>query len=194
METTTKKPNLFAAAKKQEPAKTESKSKTPSLAVPDDLLKVAEEYAQAKIQVKSWEGKMTMAEGILKSRSEQLYLEQVEKEKRHIGSFKVGTVTVSVKDQYKKLDDATADLLEAQFPDIIETTTTYGFDQTILAKYIAEISEALSNAGLPDEDLEKLIVKTETRSVKKGTIESLPTYKEQMRDIFQAIAPLVSCR
>ena len=186
------KPNLFSSAKKKE--KKETKSDTLSLPVTPELEKQLNDYTEAKAQFKTWEGKKKIAEGEIKSHAIELYLKECKAQKRHIGSFKLGPVTVSVQDRYTTLDENVAQALTKNFPDVIETSTEYSFDQVILKKYINEISEALQNAGIPEQDLEALILSTEVTNVKKGAIDTLASYGEKMGDLFQAISPVISFR
>ena len=190
----TTKTNLFASAKKVESAK-ESKSKVPSLAVTPELEQHLKDYAQAKIETKNWEAKKTMAEGIIKDKARELFLQEYKKQGRNIGSFKLGTVTVSIQDRYTKMDDNVAEIVAKNFPKVVEKTTEYLFNQEILKKYIDPISEALQSVTeIPEEDLVLLIEAKEVITVKKGTIDTLANYGEQMSDLFQAIAPIISMR
>lgn len=192
---TATKPNLFAAAKKAEPAPAAAKSKLPQLEITPDLQEHLELYSQAKMEMKNWEAKMTMSEGIIKERAKELFLAEYKKAGRNIGSFKLSNVTVSVQDRYTKLTPEITEVIEANFPAVIETTTTYTFNQTLLEKYMQQISDALTSANIPEEDIANLIVATETKTVKKGTIDTLATYgNDKIADLFQAIAPVVSMR
>jgi hypothetical protein len=192
METATKK-NLFASAKKAEPT-TASKSKTPALEVPVHLLPLIAQYKEAKDNLKNWEGKKEMAEGQLKTEASQIFMDECAKAKRNIGSFKLDGLTISVQDKYTKMTPDLKAIVQSHFPEVVETTTTYSFNQEILNKHIEKISEALSAAGLPDEDLENLIVANEETKVKKGTIDLLPQYGDNMSTLFMAISPVVSIR
>jgi hypothetical protein len=190
----TAKQNLFASAKKVETSK-ESKSKMPSLPVTPEIEAHLKNYKEAKAQYNNWEGKKAMEEGIIKEYAVEQYLTEYKKHGRNIGSFKLGEVTVSVQDRYSKMSDDVAAIVTANFPDVIETTTEYQFDQKILDKYIDQISEALQNAeGIPEEDLQSLILVKEVTTVKKGTIDTLASYGDRMKDLFQAIAPVISLR
>lgn len=192
---TTTKPNLFASAKKTETKKEGKSKQLPSLAVTPELEQQLKDYTEAKSQNKSWEAKMKMAEGIIKERARDLFLEQYRKQGRNIGSFKLGEVTVSIQDRYTKMDDDIAEMVAQNFPDVIEKNTEYLFNQEILQKYINEISDALQNAeGIPEDEIALLIEAKEIINVKKGTIDTLANYGEKMSDLFQAIAPIISMR
>lgn len=93
------------------------------------------------------------------------------------------------------MSEETAAQVLAQFPDILNVDTEYLFDQEILSKYIDPISEALSTAsGIPEEELAALILAKEKSSVKKGTIDTIPTYGDKMVDVFNAISPIISLK
>lgn len=188
------KSNLFASAKKVDKKK-ETKSNNPVLPVPPELEEAIKEYIKAKEELKTWETKKDISEATIKETGRRLFLEQYRKNGRNIGSFKLGPVTISVQDRYTKMSEEVAVMVAANFPDVIETETVYVFNQEILKKYIDEISEALQSAeGIPEEDLQQLIEVSEVTSVKKGTIDTLATYGEQMEDVFQAISPIISMR
>lgn len=186
------KANIFASAKKVEPSK---ESKISTFPISPELEQQVNQYMAAKAHVKNWETKKEMAEGVIKEKACELYLQEYKKHGRNIGTFKIGTITVSVQDRYIKMDDNIAAIVAENFPGVIENTTEYLFNQEILKKYIDEISEALQNAeGIPAEDIEQLIVAKEIVSVKKGTIDTLAIYGEKMYDLFQAISPIISMR
>jgi hypothetical protein len=190
----TAKPNLFTSAKKVEPKK-ESKSKIPSLPVTPELEQQLKDYTEAKEECKNWETKKNIAEGSIKEKARELFLEEYKKHGRNIGSFKLGAVTVSIQDRYTKMDENVAAIVKENFPDVVEEATEYLFNQEILKKYINEISEALQNAeGIPEQDLAALIEAKEVVTVKKGAIDTLATYGDKMADIFQAISPIISMR
>ena len=191
---TTTKANLFTSAKKAESTK-ESKGKIPSLPITPELEQQLKDYTEAKSENKNWEAKMKIAEGFIKEKARDLFLEEYTKHGRNIGSFKLGTVTVSVQDRYTKMEENVAAIVAENFPNVVDKTTEYLFNQDILKKYINEISEALQNAeGIPEEDLALLIEAKEVITVKKGTIDTLATYGERMTDLFQAISPIISMR
>jgi hypothetical protein len=194
MSNQTSKSNLFTSAVKASTAK-ETKSKVISLPLTDDLEEQLKKYKEAKTAFKNWEGQLQIAEGFIKGKARELYLDECKKQKRNIGSFKLGDVTVSVQDRYAKMEDHVADIVYQNFPDVIESKTEYLLNQEILEKYIDAISDALQSAeGIPQEDLAKLIEAKEIRNVKKGTIDTLPNYADKMSDLFQAISPIISMR
>jgi hypothetical protein len=79
--------------------------------------------------------------------------------------------------------------------EVVEKTTEYLFNQEILKKYIDPISEVLQSVTeIPEEDLTLLIEAKEVIAVKKGTIDTLANYGDQMSDLFQAIVPIISMR
>lgn len=180
--------------KKTAPAK-EAKSKVVSLAISAELEQHIKTYINAKSECKNWEAQLKIEEGVIKEKARDLYLEEYKKDGRNIGSFKLGDVTVSVQDRYPKMTEDVAAIVAKNFPNIIEKRTEYLFNQDILQKYIEPISDALQNAeGIPEEDLAALIEASETINVKKGTIDTLAQYGDQMTDLFYAIAPIISMR
>ena len=188
------KDNLFTSAKKTAPTK-EQKNILTSLNISPDLEQDINAYVDAKSNCKNWEAKLSIAEGFIKDKARDLYLKECKKQGRNIGSFKLGEVTVSVQDRYPKVTDDFAVIIDKNFPDVIERNTEYVFNQEILRKYIEEISEALQSAeGIPKSDLALLIEAKETINVKKGTIDTLTRYGDQMSDLFHAIAPIISMR
>lgn len=190
----TVKQNLFSTAKKVETSKS-TKDKKPSLSISPELEKHLNDYKAASEELKKQEAKKKMAEGYIKTQAVEMFLAEVKIQGRNIGSFKLGNVTVSIQDRYTKMEDPVAEVVAEKFPDVLVKTTEYLFDQAILNKYINQISDALLNAdGIPEDDKASLILLKETVSVKSGTIDTLPKYGEQMHDLFQAIAPVISLR
>lgn len=188
------RPNLFSTAKKVETTKG-NKSKMPSLAISEEMEKQLKEYQEASEQLKKAEAKKKIAEGYIKTQAVEIFLAEVKTQGRNIGSFKLGNITVIVQDRYTKMEDTVAEVVANKFPNVVERNTEYLFDQAILRKYIDAISDALQNAeGIPDNEKASLILAKEVITVKKGTIDTLPTYGDQMGDLFQAIAPIISLR
>jgi len=185
------KGNLFANATKVQTSK-QAKNKIPSLPVTRELAKHLTQFAQAKLASKKLEAQISMSEAYIKAQATDLYLEQCKKEKRNIGSFKLGEVTISVQDRYAKIEGEIADMIAKQFPDAVDKETQYLFNQEILTKNIEAINDALQSADIPQEDLYQLIKAKEVTTVKKGTIDTLANYGEQMRDLYLAICPTMS--
>jgi hypothetical protein len=184
------KPNLFSSAKKVD--KKESKPAKQSLEITPKIKEILTALSEAKTQFKTWEGKKKIAEGALKPYAIELYLNECKIQRRHIGSFQLGDVLVMVQDRYGTIQEDVATVVEDNFPGIIVRTTEYLFDQEVLAKYFDEISESLQESGIPQEDLEKLLLRKEVISVAKGAIEKLPTYGDKMGDLFTAISPVIA--
>lgn len=194
MQKSKSKANLFTSAKKTAPVK-EAKSKVVSLAVSSDLELHIKAYKEAKSQCKNWEAKLTIEDGFIKEKARELYLNEYKKQGRNIGSFKLCEVVISVQDRYPKMSDEIASIVAKNFPDVIDKDTEYVFNQEILRKYIDEISDALQSAkDIPEEELALLIEAKDTINVKKGTIDTLAQYGDQMTDLFCAIAPIISMR
>lgn len=191
---TEKKANLFSAAKKVEPTK-EAKGKLPSLPTTPEIDQHLKEYADAKSESKNLEAKLKISEGVIKEYARGAFLIEYKKQGRNIGSFKLGDITVSIQDRYAKMDENLAQVVSEKFPAVIEKTTEYLLNQEILSKYIEEISDALQSAnGIPESDLALLIEAKEVSTVKKGTIDTLATFGDEMGDLFEAIAPIISMR
>jgi hypothetical protein len=184
------KSNLFSSAKKVD--KKESKAKKQELETNPELEKILTNYKEAKTNFKTWEGKKKIAEGELKPVAIEMYLKECKIQKRHIGSFRLGDVLVMVQDKYGTMEETVAEVVAENYPEIIDKSTEYLFNQEILSKYINQISEALQGADIPKEDLDKLILAEEKISVKKGAINTLPTYGDKMVELFNAISPQVA--
>lgn len=188
----TVKPNLFTSAKKIK-SKKESKSKVLSLPVPPELEKPLITYVEAKNHVKDWTSKKVMVEGVIKDKAKELFLTEYKKQGRNIGSFMLKNVLISFQDKYKEMDEDVTKAVAKKYPNVVETTTVYLFNQEILKEYINEISDALQNAkGIPAAVLASLIEAKEVFTVKKGAIDTLASYGDEMDDVFQAISPIIS--
>jgi hypothetical protein len=185
--------NLFESAKKIDSSKGK-KSSILSLAIPSELHQPLKDYKNAKTEVKNWKAKLDISESIIKDKAKILYLSACKKHTRNIGSFKLGDITVSVQDRYTNLDETTGPIVQKNFPNAVVKMKEYFFNQEILKKHIVAISNALKKADMPKEDLTLLIQSKEVYSVKKGAIDTLPSYDEEMDDFFQAISPIISMR
>ncbi len=86
---------------------------------------------------------------------------------------KTGTVMFVPSDAYKQVDEVTATVLESKYG-CINRETTYYFNNELLLKYKDAISRALMNSkAISPEDKDKLILKTESVSIRKGTIDNV---------------------
>ena len=57
--------------------------------------------------------------------------------------------------------------------DIIQTVETYSFNTALLEKHYKKIQKALDKLDIPEEDKENLIILSEKKFVKKGSIEKV---------------------
>jgi len=154
---------------------------------------------QLLIDFQKYHAQKAEAEAMLKTKGEQLkeiglelWTEKYQESGKRPESFKmVGKVEHTVKgqkepvveigklmfissDSYKKIDEITATVLESKYEGIIERTETFSFNNELLAKHMEAISKALMGIkSITDEEKDKLIQKTETVSIKKGTIENV---------------------
>jgi hypothetical protein len=190
----TAKKNLFASAKKVESNK-DNKNKAHIIPIPPELEPHVKDFVKAKDEIKNWDAKQKMSEGAIKEKVPELYLAEYKKLRRHIGSFMLGPLMVSVQDRYPTLTDVVAPVVKENFPDVVETKKQYLINQELVEKYGEKISDALLKAeGIPEEDLANLFSVEEVTIVKKGTIETLANYGDQMTELFHAISPIISLR
>lgn len=193
--------DLFASAAKTSTAKAAAKDKEEinvSLLKDEKGNFKYPQAGQLILDYQKYHAQKAEAEAMLKTKGEQLkeigldlWTEKFEKDGKRPESFKmIGTVEKEVEgskekvtetgtlmfissDSYKKVDELTAEILETSFG-CIERTETFYFNNDLLVKYRDVISKALMQSKLiSPEDKENLILKTETVSIKKGTIENV---------------------
>ena len=96
-------------------------------------------------------------------------------------------------DAYKKVEEAKEAML-CQYDDLMETKTTYTINADLLDRCGQAVSEAIqSSPDISDDDKANLILATEKKEVKKGTIDRLLSF-ENPELIFSIIEPTVALK
>lgn len=173
---------IFTAAKKAAP-KSESKSTKTKIIVTVNMGRKLAQLQENREAIKSLEASNEMLEGEIKPVAKDEYLKLVAQQGLRPESFvlqSAGTnILIIVQDKYLKMSEAKERaLIDNGLGDVIEEKTVYSFDPVLLEKYEEQISEAISNmGGIPDEDKQRLIKADVIKSVKKGTIERIATFK-----------------
>ncbi len=98
-------------------------------------------------------------------------------------------VMVIPMDKYTVLNADTVSLVDES---IVETTTTFSFNEVLLARYMDVISEAIGSLDIPDEDKAVLIQAKTSHKIKSGTLALLPAKnKEDRADFLGLINPII---
>lgn len=189
--TTGAKKSLFDLAKKA--PVTASKSKEKDSIIVDGISEKLLRLKQARGEAKELETEIKMLEGELKDLLRIKYMDEYLAQKKKPESFKVkgdagGEMLLIVQDKYLKVDDSKEAAL-APF-DVIEVKHTLLFDNETLQKYSDVVTDAIFALPIPEADLQKLIINTEEKFVKKGTIERLMQFDDP-RKLFELVQPIV---
>lgn len=173
------KTNLFAAAKAQgataAPAAKNQKETVNIKSIASEL----ERLAQVQEQIDSLTAEAKLLTEVVKTESVNAFIGLYEKKGSYPGSFNIEAGTASMlfipNDKYISLNEERAEELQSKYgAEIIEETTTYTMDASLIEKYGEEISNLiLKSKKITDEDKPKLIGATTKYSVKKGTISTI---------------------
>lgn len=193
----TTKTTLFAKAKATAPKATGAKTKE-KVVVEVDLGDKLFELQETREQIAILEAKEQMLAGDIKpvAREEYLKLMKIKKAKPEsfIMSSENGKILVIMQDKYLKVtDEKEKTLIDNELGDLIDEKTTFSFNPELLEKYEKQISDAISKMKIPDEDKAAMIEATVVKSVKKGTLDTLPTYKNPDL-VFTLIEPVVQLK
>jgi hypothetical protein len=184
--------NIFAAAKKVEKTNVKKTDKE-VLSIPLLEDKVMQ-FNNVKGQIDNLEAMKKMLEGDIKDIGRTEYCKAFEKTKVKPESFviqdKTGAkVIFMATDKYTLVTEEKAEVMSQIAPELITTTTTYGFNAEVLERNIEAISAAILAAEMSDEDKASLIEATEVKSVCKGAIDRLGQY-QSVANIFALINPI----
>lgn len=204
--------SLFDKAKKKEPVKkkksgVEKVRVKPSNIEQEELFDILSEMSELQKKEKSIKAKYAMLSNEVKELGKEEFTKLFEKTGKYPGSFMlesvVGDKTAQVMfmptDRYIKIDENGSNELKETFgDDIVTVTTDFGFNAEMLEKYGDEISEAIMNSDIPDEDKGKIIVATTTYTVAKGSIEKMKEFSEKSETsievVLEKIKPVMSIK
>ena len=187
--------NLFATAKKIE-------TKTSASAKPKDRIAVEGieadliRYEKIKRDEANLKSEKEMIGGRLKEHAKQEFMKKYLTQKSRPDSFNMvdgdGRILVIVMDAYKKVEEAKEAML-AEY-DCLETKQTYSINPELLEKCGEAISKAIMGSKLiSDEDKASIILCTEKKEVKKGTIDRLMQFNNP-EELFLLIEPTVALK
>lgn len=186
--------NLFASAKKVEPKKKVTDEKS-VIAVPLNLKR----FAELKELIADYEAELKMIEGEVKETAREQFLDLYAKQKSRPESFIIegedsGRVMIIVQDRYLTLTEeklSSFDMADS----VTEKQQEFSFNAELLEKYSSVISELIVNCKkIADKDKGNLILCKEKTIVKKGIINSLYSFGERMKDVFNFIEPVINLK
>ncbi len=133
--------------------------------------------------------------GEIKDVARGKFLEQYKKQKSKPDTFTLAdgddSVDIQVKDTYIKVTPEREALLET-YDGLLETTTTYSFDNDVLQRNRDVIEKLLMGTKLiSDEDKKNMLTKKTVTEVKKGSINRILDY-DNPNEIFELIEPVVA--
>lgn len=95
-------------------------------------------------------------------------------------------------DKYITITPEKAEVLRDEYgDDIVEETTTFSFDESMIEKYGEVLSNLIEQSGdIADEDKEKIIKAVSKFAVAKGTIDVMKQYGK-INEVMEAVRPVV---
>lgn len=182
--------SLFAEAKKAAP-QASSKATTKTI-VKVELGDKLRRLQDQRNQIAVLEANNAILEGDIRPVARDEFIKLMRQQNRRPDSFIIqsagSNMLVIVQDRYLKMTEPKESALrENKLDSVIDEKVVYAFNPVILEKYEKQISKALESLKIP-EDLGPLITASVAKSVLKGTIEILPTFKNP-RLVFDLIEP-----
>lgn len=162
--------------------------------------------AMEKLQdtIKSAEAKVSMISDEVKDLAKDAWAKQYEKMGKNPGSVMleatkdedVAQVMFLPMDKYITVNADRADQLREQYGDsIVEEVTTFAFDNEMVDKYGEVISNLIENCDdIDDSDKAKIIKAVTKFNVTKGTIDNLLKYDNDVKDVMEAVKPVVALK
>jgi hypothetical protein len=193
--------SLFAKAKKAAPAKKTKADSKPRVDVnsPDFFEKI-QTLQELNDRMKSDKAKADMISDeirdVCKDSWVKLYEEKGINPESIMVESKIGKDVSQVmfipQDKYITIDETRAEFLREEYGDsIVEETTTFAFDNTMVEKYGEVLSRLIEESDEIDADDREKIIKAVTKfSVAKGTIDQLKNLGD-VSDVMEAVKPVV---
>jgi hypothetical protein len=196
MNTTKPAVNIFAAAAAKPATKTAKKEKE-IVELPELGDKIGR-YEEIKAALANLEAEGKMLEGEIKDMGRTAWMQKYTQERKRPESFRLqdatgATTLLLVIDKYTKVEDEKRAVLETIDPDLIEVSTQYSFNPDILQKHQEAIAEAIAGMDIPDEDKAAMLVVSQTKAIRKGTIDRLAQY-DNPGVVFDLISPIVQLK
>jgi hypothetical protein len=192
----TTKTSIFAKAKDAAPKTTGAKTKE-KVVVQVDLGTKLTELQETREQIAVLEAKEAMLSGDIKPVANDAFLKLMKANRARPDSFimesEEGKILVIIQDRYLKVTEAKEKTLaEYNLSGLIEEKTTFSFNPVLLEKYEAQISDAISKMKIPDDDKAAMIEAKVEKAIKKGTLDTLPTYEnpELVFTLIEAVVQL----
>lgn len=193
--------SLFTKAKKAAPAKKTKADSKPRVDVnsPDFFEKI-QTLQELNDRMKSDKAKADMISDeirdVCKDNWVKLYEEKGVNPESIMVESKVGKDVSQVmfipQDKYITIDETRAEFLREEYGDsIVEETTTFAFDNTMVEKYGEVLSRLIEECDEIDADDREKIIKAVTKfSVAKGTIDQLKNLGD-VAEVMEAVKPVV---
>lgn len=194
-------PNLFAKAKKtavsKPAAKTDSKVR---LTVDVEMFDKIQKLELLNDRMKSDKAQADMISDEVRDTARSEWAKLYQKTGKNPGSVmieaKKGLDTAQVmfipQDKYISINAEKAESLSEEYGDnIVEETTTFSFDETMIEKYGDVLSQLIEQSDEIDEDDKDKIIKAVSKfSIAKGTIDVMKDFGK-IDEIMEAVRPVV---
>lgn len=185
--------NLFKKAKETGPSAKPTKQKTEVVIKDKAFHATMHRLAEVNRQKDELEAEATILTGEVKERSISEFVKLYNTTDKFPGSFNViatgavgkenSSLMIIPTDRYLKVDeDRYIELIEKYgVGTITEETTVYTMDAKLIEKYGEIISNLIENCKkIDEEDKEALIAATTSYSIKKGTINDIPSLIKEL--------------
>jgi len=193
---TTTKLNLFSTTVKVATGKKTTDKKTVSVPILDGKIK---RFLELKNIIDNATGELKMLEGDIKEVGRTNFLKEYRSEKLKPDNFNLvdkedGRVMFICMDKYTVVDETKAEIL-SNYEGLLGEKLTFTLNAELVDKYGEVLSDLIGNCeAISDEDKGNLITGEKQFFVKKGSIERLLQFGEDMEQVFELINPICSLK
>jgi len=193
---TTTKLNLFSTTVKVATGKKTTDKKTVSVPILDGKIK---RFLELKNIIDNATGELKMLEGDIKEVGRTNFLKEYRSEKLKPDNFNLvdkedGKVMFICMDKYTVVDETKAEIL-SNYEGLLGEKLTFTLNAELVDKYGEVLSDLIGNCeAISDEDKGNLITGEKQFFVKKGSIERLLQFGEDMEQVFELINPICSLK
>ena len=153
-------------------------------------------YADIDQKISELNAQKSMIQSTIKQYGKTEFINRYNKDKKRPVNFEIISADEKAKglfilqDKYINIDNETADMLSAKYgDDIIDEQETFSIDKGMLLKYEKVIADFISNSKkIADEDRDKILVYSSSKSIKTGTIDNLVELSEKANKLNKKIS------
>jgi hypothetical protein len=189
------KKGIFKLAKITEKTTSKGKEKRQGVAI-EGIESDISRYEELKAIMKNAKAESDLIGGRIKEVGSQKWLELYEQSGTNPNSINLidgdETIMLQVKDAYKKVEPEKKVILQENYPDLVETTVVFTFNDTLLDKYGEVVFNLIKNSKeIAEQDKDNLIKGESTTKIKKGSIDKILNYPNP-EEVFILIEPTMA--